>query len=233
MRGKHNLLKAFAIAACGAFFLMVISILFFGNDFMKTTNIIVSILIGIMFVCLLAMAILSIFLYFNEEAREGFEQWIKKKEKNGEVRIGRNTPLPHTQIVGVKDKDSILSENESKFKKYLEQHIPHNIEINCKTQLLSALPYRERKKYNHYDHKSELMMHIDFVLITKDTHKVVLAIELQDKSHNTERAKIKDEKKKIAFENANLKLAQIKLEEAYEPKYLKQILVICREKTSQ
>ena len=230
MRGKHNLLKAFGTAVCGAFFLMVMGALFFGSDFVKTTNTIISILIVIMIVCLLAMAALSIILYFNKEAREEFRQWMQKKEKKDGFIYDGNMDQQNTDK---RNNRSILSPNESKFKKYLEEHIPDHIEINCKIHMISALPFPENKRYNPYTNQSEMMMHIDFVLITKETHEVVLAIELQDKSHDTDDAKRRDEKKSNAMKSAKLNFAQIKLEEAYEPKYLKRILEICQENNPQ
>tara|TARA_R110002051_G_scaffold325718_2_gene430451 strand:- start:2226 stop:2582 length:357 start_codon:yes stop_codon:yes gene_type:complete len=57
--------------------------------------------------------------------------------------------------------------------------------------------------------------HFDFVLCDVKTLEVIAAIELDDKSHNTKRAKLSDELKNKAASEANLQLLRFPAKKQY------------------
>ena len=61
--------------------------------------------------------------------------------------------------------------------------------------------------------------HIDFLICDNNLH-ILYALELDDKTHNSEKAKNTDDFKNKLFEKINIKLYRIKTDENYEEKLL-------------
>lgn len=103
----------------------------------------------------------------------------------------------------------ILTNTELQFYKILSQHCyPNNIIICPKVRLEDIIEVNVKEnnmKYRGYI-KSR---HVDFVLCNSDMN-VLCAIELDDNSHNTDKAKRIDELKNNIFNAANLPLFRIK-----------------------
>ena len=76
------------------------------------------------------------------------------------------------------------------------------------------------------------MMHVDYVLIDEETQNVILAIELDDESHNTPEAKERDAVKDNALKESGIKLARIPDGKKYHPVIIGNIVEFCRSKTT-
>ncbi|MBQ2946786.1 MAG: DUF2726 domain-containing protein [Bacilli bacterium] len=62
------------------------------------------------------------------------------------------------------------------------------------------------KKISKNKYRSELFKNIDFAIFTKDYSKLLLLIELNDKTHNQEERKNRDQKVKMICKEAGIKL---------------------------
>ena len=69
--------------------------------------------------------------------------------------------------------------------------------------------------------------HVDFVLCRPDTIQPVLIIELDDSSHDSQKAKRADEFKDKAFEAAGMKVLRFKAKEAYVIEEVRARIVEC------
>jgi len=110
-----------------------------------------------------------------------------------------------------------LSPSEKEFKKYLRQNLPANIEIHCKVRLADIL-----KSETNY--RRIIMMHIDYVLIDEEAQNVLLAVELDDESHNTPEARERDAIKNNALEESGINLIRIPVSKKYHPAIITNII---------
>jgi very-short-patch-repair endonuclease len=120
-----------------------------------------------------------------------------KKQPNPE-------PITYNPIQKTNE-NPILTKAESNFNEYLKKIIPSNLIINYKTRLADLIK-QELIPEKHLN--KILQMHIDFILIDKNGN-VILAIELDDSSHNTQQAKERDAIKNDILEKANIPLLRV------------------------
>ena len=71
------------------------------------------------------------------------------------------------------------------------------------------------------------MMHIDFTLVISETQEIILAIELDDNSHSTNKAKENDEKKNAALAESRVYYARVPLDKMYDQNIMKKIVDFC------
>jgi hypothetical protein len=112
---------------------------------------------------------------------------------------------PITYPIQKTNENLILTKAESNFNEYLKKIIPPNLIINYKTRLVDVV--NQKLIPIKHLHKA-LPMHLDFILID-NTGKIILAIELDDSSHNTPKAKYRDSIKNDALKKANIPLLRI------------------------
>ena len=91
-----------------------------------------------------------------------------------------------------KNEKKFLTPAKIEFKKHLRQNLPENIEIHCKVRLADII-----KKETTY--RRIMMMHVDYALLNTNTEEIILVIELDDKSHETEKAKEPDQTSTLRF----------------------------------
>lgn len=113
----------------------------------------------------------------------------------------------------------ILTENEYLFYQELREIAAEMNWIICpKVGLKELFEVTASENYmNHFGRISQ--KHIDFV-ICKDDLKPLYAIELDDNSHNSEKAKKSDRFKDELFGNSRVKLIRIKACEEYSREYI-------------
>lgn len=113
----------------------------------------------------------------------------------------------------------LLTKTEYTFFKTLQKLLDNNKYIICpKVRLedfIEVTNKQELFKYRGYI-KSR---HIDFLICDNNLH-ILYALELDDKTHNSEKAKNTDDFKNKLFEKINIKLYRIKTDENYEEKLL-------------
>jgi hypothetical protein len=85
------------------------------------------------------------------------------------------------------------------------------IEVNSGLEKKEAYGYRSRIKSRH----------IDFVICDRDTLEILMCIELDDRSHNTKKAKEADAFKDKALKDAGVTLIRIPASSAYSDTYIK------------
>jgi len=68
-------------------------------------------------------------------------------------------------------------------------------------------------------------MYIDFLLISRETHQPILAIELDDRSHLYLQRRYRDKYLEGALENAQVKLLRIARKNRYDFRELEQVLI--------
>jgi len=151
--------------------------------------------------CLICIGIIVLFKYIKPRQNE-----ILKENISG---INREK----------KQKD-FLSPAELEFKNYLHRNLPENIEIHCKVRLADILK-------TETSYRRIIMMHVDFALFEKNTSKIVLVIELDDKSHGTEKAKERDSIKNSALQENGIPYMRVLNSKKYDPIYIERIIDFC------
>lgn len=109
----------------------------------------------------------------------------------------------------------LLTKSEYTFFKALQKILDNDKYIICpKVRLEDFIDVTDKQeifKYRGYI-KSR---HVDFLICDNNLH-ILFAIELDDKTHNSEKAKNTDEFKNKLFEKIGIKLYRIKTEDNYE-----------------
>jgi len=72
------------------------------------------------------------------------------------------------------------------------------------------------------------MMHIDFTLVNIETQEIILAIELDDDSHNRKKSKERDEIKNAALAGSRVYYARIPVDKMYDENIMKKIVDFCK-----
>ena len=156
--------------------------------------------------------------------------WIKLKKKYNLGQLfpfAQNSNEEQAQITNKKHnaKKEFLSPSEKEFKKYLHQNLPENIEIHCKVRLADIL--KSETKYRRI-----IMMHVDYVLFNEDMQPI-LAIELDDKSHETPEAKERDAIKNNALDESGIKYTRVPNDQKYHPAIIKNIVAFCNKEITK
>jgi hypothetical protein len=73
-------------------------------------------------------------------------------------------------------------------------------------------------------------MHADYTLVIRETQEIIMAIELDDKLHNTEEAKLRDERKDQQFKDAKIHLKRIPEEIIHYQDIITEIATFCKNK---
>lgn len=134
-------------------------------------------------------------------------------------KINKNNTENNTYNIKINDypykSKMLLTKTEYNFYKELRKFLDEKQYIVCPKIRLEDFIYvtnkQELYKYRGYI-KSR---HIDFLICDNDLH-IKFAIELDDKTHNTEKAKSTDEFKNKLFDTINIKLYRIKVGDNYE-----------------
>lgn len=137
--------------------------------------------------------------------KEYMEHKIAKRNKANQIPI--NSYLVKT---------SFLSPAEKHFYQKLNQIINNNFVIFSHVKMAELL-YSNSKEFKPENH----MQHIDFILCNPQDFSIKLGIELDDSSHNNEKAKQRDEFKNQIFKQINVPLLRILYTPGYSPNKLK------------
>ncbi len=102
---------------------------------------------------------------------------------------------------------------EQNFFMQLERKLPDHLYIACKVRLADLCKPDNHKNITAFNKISK--KHVDFVLVSKGTSKVVCAIELDDKSHQSKSAVKRDNEKSYALQSAGISLHRVKAGRGY------------------
>lgn len=115
-----------------------------------------------------------------------------------------------------------LSPAELTFLHVLKQATENKPAILTKVNL-GDLFYVQHKQWQLYRAKID-RKHVDFLICHPKTYQPVLGIELDDSSHNSTKAKARDEYKDNVFKSAGLPLLRIPVQHTYNTKELQQAI---------
>ena len=119
-------------------------------------------------------------------------------------------------------KDYLLTKAERKFFDVLHAVASRQCHLFAMVRLadLIYIPKGTEKRQSHFNRIQS--KHIDFVLCNKTELKPILAIELDDSSHQRADRKKRDEFLNKALEQAGLPLLRIPVRSGYDPQEIKQ-----------
>lgn len=145
-------------------------------------------------------------------------QYMRNKKTNQKIQESKNVNADETNTateqeeqVSVSDYNSykkkyLFTKNEFYFYKQLQKIAEEkNLITLAKVRLADFVEVTSKSDYMKYFAKIR-SKHIDFLLLDKETLKIVVAIELDDNSHSNE----KDEFKNKLFEQINIPLIRCK-----------------------
>lgn len=113
----------------------------------------------------------------------------------------------------------ILSPAELKFYLFLQTVLPQNYTVLCKLGLWAIVKNDQRSGWAKIAQK-----HLDFVIVRADTFQTALAIELDDKSHNSASAQKRDTDKSAILQSAAIPLVRIPVKKDYDAQKISAIL---------
>ncbi len=122
---------------------------------------------------------------------------------------------------------ALFSVAERSFYGVLEQAISKDYKIFGKVRVADVLtPKSNLNKSNWQTAFNKISAkHFDYVLCKKDTLRVVAVIELDDKSHNSKKAKNRDAFLEDACEGADLKLIRFKAKAGYQIDSVREFII--------
>jgi very-short-patch-repair endonuclease len=122
-----------------------------------------------------------------------------------------------------KAKDTILSPAELSFFRILNGEIGNKAYVMSKVRLIDVFKIIEQRdfqsSYNRIGQK-----HIDFLICDSSTFTPLIGIELDDKSHESDYRKERDEFINDVFRMGGLPLVRIKARSSYNPKEIMDII---------
>lgn len=120
---------------------------------------------------------------------------------------------------------SMLTSTEQAFYNQLKEALKHyNVEIHYKIRLADIFKVKYRNKYYETNFSRIMAKHIDFIVADKNKAEAIIAIELDDASHEKEESYKNDTFKNILFEASDIRLHRIKVQPVYDFTELKQML---------
>ncbi len=121
--------------------------------------------------------------------------------------------------------DSILTPAELKFYRALKE-VSEDLVIFAKVRVADILNVDSKKaKGNYLKYFNRIAKkHVDFLLCEPETLRPIMAIELDDRSHEREDRIKRDRFLDRAFEMAGLPLVRVKVSSKYEGRELKRLI---------
>lgn len=147
----------------------------------------------------------------------GCETSYKNKNFNleKETQIIKNNYVP----------TNLLTPTELKFYLQMKEALKtFNVEIHYKVRLADIFKVKYHNKYYKRNFARIMAKHTDFLIVEPATAKPILAIELDDASHDKEASFKNDNFKNILYGNSYIKLLRIKVTNTYDFSYITQFL---------
>ena len=120
---------------------------------------------------------------------------------------------------------SLLTPTEHSYYNQLKDTLKHyDIEIHYKVRLADMFKVKYHNKFYDTNFARIMAKHMDFVITEKNTATAIIAIELDDPSHDQESSAKNDNFKNTLFEYSNIRLLRMKVKQQYEFTELKQML---------
>ena len=137
-----------------------------------------------------------------------------------QARRKKGTP----EILPYKSRDSLLTKAEISFYHVLRQTVANEVIICPKVRLLD-LVYIPRNTPNSYTYINKVSAkHIDFVLCDPATMRPLVALELDDASHEAPDRRQRDAFVDVVFQTIHLPILHIPAKKGYAPPALRSLL---------
>lgn len=130
------------------------------------------------------------------------------------IGIGGGEPDPEPTPPFVR-KDWLLSRAEHSFLGVLDRAIQDEFRVMCKVRMLDLLYMPKGSSDRTAWQNRVIRKHVDFVLCEPDTMRPALVIELDDASHQSEKAKAGDRLKDRIFGAAGLPILRVAAKRMY------------------
>jgi len=117
----------------------------------------------------------------------------------------------------------LLSNAELSFYHVIRSIIPETKEITCKCRLEDIISIGNCQEKESFRNRIK-SRHIDFVIFDPNSGNIEYAIELDDRSHKTERSHQTDQLKDLIFETVRIPLIRITARRTYDINEIKRIL---------
>jgi len=122
-------------------------------------------------------------------------------------------------------KKTLFTKTEQKFHDELKQIVGKNYEVHGKVRLEDIITVKkgtEKKEANALRGRIR-PRHIDFTLCKAKNSSIIAVIELDDKTHNTKKAKKADDFKNKALKDAGVHLIRFKVADSYKEEIIKEL----------
>ena len=194
-------------------------VIHYGYIFLTVVFIVIYIIIIIL--------VLAIIVYVFKRIKRYFQKENKNQSQKIIYRVEPKVPIRKTWPY--RKKDYLFSVAELKFYKILRQIIHSEFTIFAKVRLADVVyipKHYSNNKYNFYRIQAK---HIDYLICRSNRVEPLVAIELDDSSHNTPDRQKRDKFLEDMLEDAKLPLIRIKVSSSYDiesiKKQLKNILI--------
>ena len=167
-------------------------------------------------ITIFTLIIIIIITFITIIIKKKFKSFIPKKQKNNEM------DPKHCLYRKIR----LFSPAERSFFGILQQVLENKVVILGKIRVADILIPKNNKDHSRWQKAFNRISkkHFDFVLCSKDTLSVLCVIELNDKSHLTDKQKLRDEFIINACKSAELPLIQIPNKSSYIVQEIKKLL---------
>ena len=180
---------------------------------------------AMIFILIVMLGALYIYRMFQPQAGETVEadddsstdvkQHTKNYNPEKDAQIIRNNYVP----------TNLLTPTELKFYLQLRQALKKfNVEIHYKVRLADVFKVKYHNKYYKRNFARIMAKHTDFLIVEPDTARPIIAIELDDASHDKAASVKNDTFKNVLYGSSYIKLVRIKVASAYDFSYINQLL---------
>ena len=180
---------------------------------------------AMIFILIVMLGALYIYRMFQPQSGETVEadddsstdvkQHTKNYNPEKDAQIIRNNYVP----------TNLLTPTELKFSLQLRQALKKfNVEIHYKVRLADVFKVKYHNKYYKRNFARIMAKHTDFLIVEPDTARPIIAIELDDASHDKAASVKNDTFKNVLYGSSYIKLVRIKVASAYDFSYINQLL---------
>lgn len=139
------------------------------------------------------------------------------------IRRFRPQPMTIRRSLPFVSREVLLSRGERAFYRALTYALRGRYLIAVKVRAADILSCSERHWNEGYGHMIA-RHHVDFTLCERTTTKILLAIELDDKSHDQKPRQKRDRFLNLAFEAADVSLVRFKARSRYDANLIREVI---------
>lgn len=157
-----------------------------------------------------------------EEREEKKRKQVKVNQVHQNQTVNTHQPLSPDQLEAKHIRENymqtnVLTPTELIYYKSLRQElIDYNVEVHYKIRLADIFQVKYHNQYYNTNFYRIMAKHVDFLIVKPDTAKPLIAIELDDASHEAESSFKNDNFKNIIFNASDILLLRVKVKSQYD-----------------